>query len=192
MSGQSSRWMRWGVRVALLGAIGGTAFALFKSTQVDPRIDNQNYDVLYEKPENWNVLPVSMMAEFLYQSPERNAFIRGSFQQTYSSINPTPDQTARSLAEYYVATTRENLDGWTAEIYDEVEGADTNWVIARRRRSDRTLYNAFASKGNTTLVVTLYGTGEDADSVKQYLPMFKQFLSEIRLVTQPPRYVDNR
>lgn len=192
MGGQSTGWIRWGLRLALFGAIGGTVFALLRSTQVDPNIDTQNYDVLNEKPENWKVLPATMMTEFLYQSPDEDAFIRGSLQQTYSAINPTPDQTARSLAEYYVSTTRANLEGWTAEVYDEVQSADTTWVIARRRRPDRTLYNAFASKGNTTLIVTLYGTGKDADSVSRYVPMFKQFLSDARLVKQPPRFVDNR
>lgn len=150
-------------------------------------MDIQNYAVGWDSPAEWKEVPHGPQTLFLYTNNDK-LLLRGSVNQVYSEVNPTPDLDARSLAEYYIASTRENMPGWTAEHVGEQPAADATWHLVRRETKDFKILIGYAVKGNTTVIVSLSGRGPSSLAVEPELDSFRTFLKSIRLTEQeiPP------
>ncbi|CAN5447578.1 hypothetical protein BH11ARM2_BH11ARM2_34040 [soil metagenome] len=139
------------------------------------------YDIKWEKPTGWNVMPHSPQSLFLFRDPHTNLLIRGASNQIIADSNPTPELDSEGLADYYLATTQQNMPGWTAEKIAGDEGQGVKFALLRRQRDDKTVVTAFGVRGNTTLVVTLSGNGKEQKEIAATESAFREGLHHISL-----------
>lgn len=141
--------------------------------------DSANYEVLYEAPNDWRELPKSPMTLFLFKHPDREVFLRGSVNNIESDYAVTPEMDFSMLAEYYLSTTQNNQKEWKGERLRDVRNGKQSFSMIRRWRKDKTVFTAFAQKGNTTLLVGLYAADSEAKSLGAFEPMFRSFLATL-------------
>jgi hypothetical protein len=144
--------------------------------------DSAVYDVVFDAPEGWQAQPKSAMTLFLYKHPERAVFIRGSANNVIAENAISPELDTEGLARYYLATTEENQEDWRGERLPNCTGGPVEFSVIRRWRSGKTVYNAFARKGNTTLMVGLYAADEEAKLLGEFEGEFRTYLEGLRFV----------
>jgi hypothetical protein len=144
--------------------------------------DTSNYRVVYGPKAGWKDEPHGPQTLFLYRHPEESILIRGAVNQVVSDINPTPELHTDALAQYYIDRTRENMPGWKAELLDRVPARNTWFRLVHRERDGKVVVTAYAVKGNTTLLISMSGNGDDEKlAVSRNMDGFKNYLSTVSL-----------
>lgn len=144
--------------------------------------DSAVYDVVFSAPTKWVAQPKGPMTLFLYKHPSREVFIRGSVNNVVSDSAVTPELDTEGLARYYLETTEENQREWRGERLPNCKGGPVEFSVIRRERQGKTVYTAFARKGNTTLMVGLYAAKEEAKRLGEFEEEFREFLATIDLM----------
>ena len=75
----------------------------------------------------------------------------------------------------------ENQRVHMAKRLEDLKAGTEPFSLIRRTKKDKTVYTAFCSKGNTTVVVSLSSGGKNAASVDEFLPKFKELVASFKL-----------
>ncbi len=176
---RSSSRTRW--FAVILGIILiPTAIALvkYKQFQHDSVL---NYAISYPVPDDWKEMHHSPQTLFLFRNNKTHLLLRGAVNQIISEINPSPELQADQLADYYMASTAENMPEWTGHKIGRVKAHDTTFSLIRRERKEKVVVTAYAVKGNTTFMVTLSANAGEMKDVEPTMESFRSFVSQIRL-----------
>jgi hypothetical protein len=165
--------------ISALGIVGALMYAGKVKTERAESI--YNYKIGYTSPEGYKAITHGPQALFLYRNLDNRLLLRGSVNQVYSDVNPTPELQTEGIAQYYLDRTAENQPGWTGTKMDLVEGQDANFRLIRRENKSKCVITAFAVKGNTTVLVSLSGNDKEVKSIDTELPHFRDYLKSIRL-----------
>jgi len=152
--------------------------------------DSEVYGVEYEKPKGWNEGQPGPFTLFVFRHPKGLGTLRGSINEVHSNVNPTPDLDTNGIAEHYVGLTKANMPDWTAKRMDDIGDGPDRFSVIRRAKSDRTVYTAFCSRGNTTVVVSLSAGGKAAATIDELLPDFRSLVGSFRLVPKNLKFDD--
>jgi len=131
-------------------------------------------------PLGWKALPHGPQTVFIYQQPGSKILLSGAVNQVIDEFNPTPDLGTDNIAEQFVDVTRTNLHGWKAELMDSVGARGTSFRLIRRSEKGHVVVNAFAVRGNTTVLITLSGRNQHVQDVDERLGLFRDFLSNVK------------
>jgi hypothetical protein len=162
-------------------AILATYFGLkqYRKGQHDSII---NFQPSYALPAGWVKVPHGPTTLFKFAEPKTKLVLRGSVNQVISDVNPTPDWDTDGIANFYVDRTKESMPAWTAEVlrkYDNPTG--TEFEVIRRSTKDRIVVTAYAVKGNTTLLITLFGKNHSMQFVDGNMDKLYSFLDTVAL-----------
>jgi hypothetical protein len=140
--------------VGVIGIVGAWAFTVhLANTRYD---GTENYAIDFPTSiTGWKVLPKSPESLFLFENPQKHYLLRGSVSQVISDVNPTPELTTDTMAQFYIDRTHENMKDWTAERESDVKASNVRFSVIQRQRKSRVVITAFTVKGNTTLMVSL-------------------------------------
>lgn len=168
--------------VALL-ILGGAA--LYRARKhAEHRDLTTNYRIEYPTPDGWQPIQHSPQSLFLFQYKRTKLLLRGATSQIVADVNPEPEMDAAALANFYIDRTQENMPDWKAQALDTVEAPDTIFSLIRRTREGKAVVTAYAVKGNTTLMITLSGNGDEVRDLEVAMPELRQFLKQVRLVEE--------
>lgn len=159
----------------------GGSYAYMRNAFPEFYADNTVYSVAYEKPKGWTEIPPGPFTLFVFRHPENRGTLRASVNEIQSKYNPTPELDTDGIASHYVDITEENMPEWKARRMEPIKTGSEEFSLIRRSKKDKTVYTAFCSKGNTTVVVSLYAGGEAAASVDEFLPEFRKLVASFRL-----------
>lgn len=149
--------------------------------------DTTVYSVAYEKPAGWKEEPPGPFTLFVFRHPEGKGLIRASLNEVQSHTNPTPELDTDGIAEHYIDVTHANMPEWKAERMPDFSNGRERFSIILRTKKLRTVYTAFCSKGNSTLVVSLTAGGENAATLATLVPAFRKVVESIKLT---PKFVE--
>ena len=165
----------------LMCAILATYFGL-KLYRANQWTSTRNFQPLYVTPVGWVPAPHGPTTLFKFSDPKTKLILRGSVNQMISEVNPTPELDTDGIAEYYVERTKEAMPSWVAtklSKYGSTTG--TEFQIIRRATKDRVVVTAYAVKGNTTLLITLFGKDRAMQLVDANMKMLYSFLDTVKL-----------
>ena len=141
--------------------------------------DTQNYRVGYSPPSGWIEIPPGELTLFRFKHPRFGVYIQGFQDQMVHSHRVDPELDADGLANIYLRVTRESLQGWDAERLKDVDTGALKFSLLKRWRPGKLVYLAFATKGNTTLGVSLYASGGEIPMLDEQYDEFLAFLNRI-------------
>jgi len=163
--------------VAIGCALGWTRH--YKQAQIDGA---KNYVLSYAKPDGWKSAPHGPQTLFKYVDPKTDVCIRGAANQMVAEVNPSPELDTDGIADYYIDRTHESMPGWTAAKLGTVMMRNKQpFELISRGTGDRTVITAYAVKGNTTILITLFGMNRAQRYVEGELPFFEQYLATLSL-----------
>ena len=139
--------------------------------------DSSNYQLIRPEPVGWEPVPHGPQTLFLYRNPKNGLLLRGAQSQIVAEINPTPDDTNDTVAQYYIDRTHENLKQWTASKTDKVQAKNGSYQLIDRKRDGKRVVSAFGVLGNSTFIVSLSGNGKEVESIDSTLPWFHEYLA---------------
>jgi hypothetical protein len=142
---------------------------------------SKNYEVAYTLPAGWKVGVHGPETKFRLIDPKTDLVLRGEVNQVIDENNPTPDLDTKGIANYYLQRTQENMPEWKAEDLGTVAGDGTDFELIRRSTKKKVVVSAFASKGNTTVIVTLFGQQKAAGMVDSHMDYLSSFLKTVSL-----------
>ncbi|MDR3691236.1 MAG: hypothetical protein P4L46_17785 [Fimbriimonas sp.] len=158
------------------GALGWRTLNAYRSKEA-----SANYTMTYPSvPSGWKALPHGPQTLFLYQHPKSKILICGAVNQVIDDINPTPELGTDSLAKQYVDVTRDNMQGWSASLLDRVGANGTEFRLIRRSEKGHVVVDAFAVRGNTTVLISLSGRDQHVHDVDDRMDQFRAFLSNVK------------
>lgn len=165
---------------ALAVAVIGSAL-MWSHRTVDARAELiKNYELTFACPAGWVKVPVPSFSLFYYRHPSTLVTLRGTQSQIVADFNPTPNTDRDSQTNDLADVSRANL-GWKTQLLDVVECKGGNYRLLRREGKDRTIINAIAVQGNTTIVISLAAIGSAMKNVDAELPAFRKFLASTQL-----------
>ena len=141
--------------------------------------DVRNFAIGYEKPSGWEPEDHAPQTLFLYRHPKSNLLLRGAQSQVVSNVNPTPELNGEGIANFYVETTRSNQENWTAKLHSRIPTDAVEFHLIDRGTKGKRVISAFGVKGNTTLIVSLSGNGDEVKEMDAAIPDFTAFLKSI-------------
>jgi hypothetical protein len=168
------------VVVPCVFAIGG-ALLWVKHTKTESVNGAKNYVLAFAKPDGWRAEGHGPQTLFKYQDPKSDLILRGAVNQVISEVNPTPDLDTDGIAQFYVDRTTDNMPTWTAEKLGKVDAGGTSFELVRRATNDRVVVTAYAVKGNTTVLVSLFGKDGAMKRVDPGIPDFKSYLATLSI-----------
>lgn len=185
---------RGGIRFLAYGVLAaGAAVGIYISAKGGVKkafASSEVYGVEYAKPAGWNEGVPGPFTLFVFRHPEGKGTIRGSINEVHANVNPTPELDTNGIADHFVDITKSNMPQWKALRLDDINGRQERFSLIRRSRDDRTIYTAYCTKGNTTVVVSLSGIGKAAKTVDDALPDFRKLVASFRLVPKNLRFED--
>lgn len=178
----SPSWLRTSLTIVLtVAVVGGGGLVLLRVAFPQYYADTTVYSVDYDRPLGWKEVPPGPFTLFVYRHPDGKGTMRAAINEVQEDFNPTPELDTEGIANHYIAITDNNMPEWKAEKLDAVDTDREHFSLIRRTKVGKTVYTAFCSKGNTTLVVSLYAGGKDAESLDDLLPEFRKLLGSFRL-----------
>jgi hypothetical protein len=164
--------------VALVGgALGWTK--MYKDKQI---LESKNYLLKYSQPIGWKSAPHGPQTLFKWVDPKTAVSIRGAANQMVSEVNPSPDLDTENIADFYIDRTHESMPGWGAEKLGKVVAQNGQvFELIRRGTADRTVVTAYTVKGNTTILISLFGMDKAKPMVETELPFFENYLATMAL-----------
>ncbi len=163
--------------IGVVGAWGYTSY--LASTRFD---GTENYSIDYSKNfKGWAPMPKTPESLFIFENLKKGYILRGSVSQVISDVNPTPDLTTDSMAQFYIDRTRENMPNWTAERVQDLNGKNVRFSLIERKQKDHTVLTAFTVKGNTTFMVSLSARSGDPVVVKDAINNLTDYVKSIAL-----------
>jgi len=174
--------------IVLLGGAGAYIFA--KGGVKKAFASSEVYGVEYSKPAGWKEGVPGPFTLFIFRHPEGKGTIRGSINEVHANVNPTPELDTNGIADHFIDITKNNMPQWKATRLEDIRGRAERFSLIRRARDDRTIYTAYCSKGNTTVVVSLSGIGKQAKGVDDLLPDFRKLVASFRLVPKNLKFED--
>jgi len=174
-----------GVRMPILvpcvlligGALGFVKH--YKQAQFE---NSRNYLLQYAKPDGWQSAPHGPQTLFRYIDPKTDVSIRGAANQMVAEVNPSPDLDTDHIADFYIDRTEESMPGWKAEKLASIKAKSGQvFSLIRRGTKDRTVVTAYTVKGNTTILVSLFGMNKAKPFVDSELPFFEGFIASLGL-----------
>lgn len=142
---------------------------------------SKNYELVFQAPAGWLSAQHGPETKFRYIDPHSHLVLRGEVNQVIDENNPTPDLDTKGLANYYLARTAENMKNWTARDLGPAQGDGTDFEVIRRSTKGKVVVSAFASRGNTTVIVTLFGQGRAAGQVDSHVGFLDSYLQTLSL-----------
>ncbi len=181
------------VRGAVLSccALGAISYSTQwrKSYEQEKRDSIRNYQLVFQKPAGWKELPHGPQTLFIYECPKTGLLYRGSINNIVADINPTPGMTGDRIADTLLVNTRENMPGWSGE---RIHGENTEvgeWGFVQRKGQGKIVVSAFASKGNSTLVIAMVADQPKLHkAVDGQMPHFREFVKGLKV--RPKQYED--
>jgi len=173
---------RYGFLSAVLVACiaGGLSYRALH--RYEDKESSANYSMSFPgAPQGWKIMPHGPQTVFLYQQPGSKILLSGAINQVIDELNPTPDLGRDMLARQMLDVTRANLRGWSAEWMDTVGARGTSFRLIRRSQKGQVVVNAFAVRGNTTVLITMSGRDQHVQDVDGKLDQFRDFLSNVKL-----------
>lgn len=143
--------------------------------------DSSNYSIQYDAPAGWVQLSPGQLTLFRYKHPKHEVFLQGFQDQIVHERLTDPELDANGLANYYLDVTRENLKEWTGKRMSDYKGGTMLFSMIRREKPGKVVYLAFATKGNTTLGVSLYASGKHIPKAEALIDDYRAFLASVRL-----------
>lgn len=143
--------------LVLVGAGVGYRFAT-----ANKNTDFRNYEVGYQKLSGWNEIPHSPNTLLLMQHPKTNALLRCAATQVISESNPEPDMDAVNMVKRVVRNARDNQPEWKTEHLEKFDNGKVHFELFRKSNKSKTIVAAMAVRGNTTVLISISGTGEHA------------------------------
>jgi hypothetical protein len=172
-----------GVRLTLIvplmllvaGALAWTGYKKRESADM-----SKNFVLNYSTPAGWKAAAHGPETLFRCIDPKTDLVLRGAVNQVISEDNPTPELDTKGIADYYVDRT-ENMGGWKVQRLGVAKGDGTSFEVLRRSARDRVVVTAYAVKGNTTVLVTLFGKGKARNLVDPNIGVLDSFLRTVSL-----------
>ncbi len=171
--------------IPIVVVLGGS-YAYMRASFPQFYADTTVYSVKYDRPPGWKEEPPGPFTLFVFRHPKGLGTMRASVNEIQSRYNPTPELDTGGIADHYVDITAANMPEWTAKRLEPIVTSHEEFSLIRRSKKDKTVYTAFCSKGNTTVVVSLYAGGKAAASVDELLPDFRQLVGSFTLT---PKHV---
>lgn len=169
------------LRIALGGLLVIGVGVGYRIASVKPNEDARNYEVVYQKPAGWQELPKNPNTLLLAQDPKNLDLLRCSATQLVADTNPEPDLDTVNLVNRVVKTAKEKQGQWNTERLESFDNGKVRFEIFRKTNRDKTIVNAMAVRGNTTLLVSLSNSGLGAKRlVTSHAPLL-EFLGSIDL-----------
>lgn len=153
----------------------------FRVATAKPNLDPRNYEVLYQKPVGWQELPKNPNTLLLTRDPKSLDLLRCSATQVVAEVNAEPDMDAAALVKRFVQTAKENQPEWKTERLKSYHNGKVNFEIFRKVGKDKTVVNAMAVRGNTTLLVSLSNSGLGAKKLAESHASLLEFLGTVDL-----------
>ncbi|HWD37488.1 MAG TPA: hypothetical protein VG944_01450 [Fimbriimonas sp.] len=157
-------------------AVGWTKYHAYREKE-----DSKNFQPHFVIPGSWKAMPHGPQTLFKYQDPSNRLIFRGAVNQIISPVNPTPELDTDGIAQFYIDRTEQSMPGWTAAKAGVVNAKGLKFDLIRRERQDRIVVTAYAVRGNTTLLITLFGLGKAKPFVDSNMPEFQNFLQSFSL-----------
>jgi hypothetical protein len=168
------------VLLLLFGAVKLRQFKEQKELDKE-RNDAKNFVVHYQAPVGWKSTPHGPESLFREIDPKTGLILRGAANQVVDASNPTPDLTTDGIAKYFEDRTDENMPTWKATELAKAPGDGVDFAVLRRATKDRVVITAYAVRGNTTVLMTLFGKGKARNLVDSNLPVFYEMLKTVSL-----------
>ncbi len=164
----------------VVGVAGSIGFKNYRANAI--KESSANYTITYPSaPDGWKKVRHSPQLLFAYKQDGTNLLLSGGTNQIVEEFNPTPDLDTESLAKDMMDVTTANMPGWTVEKLDTVEAKGTTFRLIRRAEKGHVVIDAFAVRGNTTILLTLTGRNSHTEEVNKNLGRFRDFLSSVKL-----------
>jgi hypothetical protein len=144
-----------------------------------------NFKPHYQLPSGWHLDPHGPTAIFKCTEPTTHLELRGSVNQVISDSNPTPDLDTKGIANFYIDRTDESMKGWSAAVLKTYSNPlGTDFAVIRRATKDRIVVTAYSVRGNTTLLITLFGKDRSRAYVDPDIEKLYRFLDTVSLSQQ--------
>ena len=153
----------------------------FRIATAKPNEDARNYEVVYQKPAGWQELPKNPNTLLLTRNPKSLDVLRCSATQIVAEVNAEPDMDTASLVKRVVQTAKENQPEWKTERLKPFDNGKVNFEIFRKTGRNKTVINAMAVRGNTTLIVSLSNSGLGAKKLVESHASLLDFLGSVDL-----------
>jgi len=186
MSEKGRSWPRTILILVVICGLGVGAYSLVRTSFPEYFADTTVYSVAYEKPKGWKEEVPGPFTLFVFRHPEGKGLIRASLNEVQSRTNPTPELDTDGIAKHYVDVTHSNMPEWKAERLPDLANGTERFSLILRTKKDRTVYTAFCSKGNSTLVVSLTAGGVNASTLAALVPAFRKVIESVKLT---PKFV---
>jgi hypothetical protein len=172
------------VFVALVAA-GVFALARVRNYENQAAESAKNFKPNFVFPIGWKENPHGPDSLFKLTEPSTNLVLRAAVNQIIDTNNPTPELDTKGIAKFYIDRTQESMPNWTATVlksYSNPKGTD--FEVIRRATKDRVVVTAYSVRGNTTLLITLFGKDGSRKFVDSGMPKLYQFLDTVSLNEQ--------
>ena len=186
MSESSRHWPRTILILVVICGLGVAANSLVRTNFPEYFADTTVYSIAYEKPKGWIELVPGPLTLFLFRHPEGKGFIRASLNEVQARTNPTPELDTDGIAQHYIDITHLNMPEWKAERLPDFNAGTERFSLILRTKKERTVYTAFCSKGNSTLVLSLTAGGVNASTLATLVPEFRKVVESVKLT---PKFV---
>lgn len=153
----------------------------YRIATAKPNEDARNYEVVYKKPAGWQELPKNPNTLLLTRDPKSLDVLRCSATQIVAEMNAEPDVDTASLVKRVVQTAKENQPEWKTEQLDGFDNGKVSFEIFRKTGKHKTVVNAMAVRGNTTLLVSVSNTGLGAKKLVDSHASLLAFLKTVDL-----------
>ena len=138
-------------------AILGTFFGL-RSYRNYQKNSVKNFKPVFAAPVGWVNEPHGPTTLFKFADPSTKLVLRGAVNQMISDYNPTPDLDTAGIAKFYLERTKQSMPDWTGkDLGDYSTHKGNSYEVIRRATKDRVVVTAYWVRGNTTLLISLFG-----------------------------------
>lgn len=170
------------VKIAIGGLVLAGAGVGYRIASAGKNVDFRNYEVGYTKLAGWKELPHSPNTLLLLQDPKTKTLLRCAATQIVSETNPEPDMDAINIVKRVVSNARENQPEWKTDHLEKFHNGKVHFELFKKTGKNKTIVGAMAVRGNTTVLVSISNTGEQAKKMAQgSYESLLEFLSSIDL-----------
>jgi hypothetical protein len=173
-------WLYVGAIVLVVGSYAGVK--RYKTLQIN---NAKNFRPDFVVPLGWRNQPHGPATLFKILEPSTNLELRAAVNQVVAEVNPTPDLDTHGIANFYMERTQQSMPSWKAvKLKEYINRHGTDFEILRRSTKDRIVVTAYAVRGNTTFLVTLFGKNGTMRYVDPGMTKLYSFLSTVSLNEQ--------
>jgi hypothetical protein len=181
--GISRRIYRPSTSVLSVGIVGILVAGAYAGYRSKTRFDGtENYGIAFPTSfPGWKSMPKTPESLFIFENPKKHFLLRGSVSQVIADVNPTPNDTTDSMAEFYIDRTHENMPDWTASRAADLPGSNVRFSVIQRQRKQHAVITAFTVKGNTTLMISISTQSGGPASVADAMTELGSYLKGVSL-----------